>query len=59
ALAASGGIIVEIIGTNFTLALGSWRLRFVLAIEDSDEKLKERVAPPHRLRVVPEDEFVR
>ncbi|HEY6486086.1 MAG TPA: hypothetical protein VIX83_06870 [Candidatus Cybelea sp.] len=50
---------MEIIGTSFTLALGSWRLRFVLAIEDSDEKLKERAAPPHRLRVVPEDEYVR
>ncbi|MGB6521558.1 MAG: hypothetical protein WBE83_07285 [Candidatus Cybelea sp.] len=50
---------MEIIGTNFTLALGSWRLRFVLAIEDSDEAPKGRVAPPHRLRVVPEDEFVR
>ncbi|MGB6412145.1 MAG: hypothetical protein WBF19_02230 [Candidatus Cybelea sp.] len=50
---------MEIIGTSFTLALGSWRLRFVLAIEDSDEAPKARVAPPHRLRVVPEDEFVR
>jgi hypothetical protein len=59
ALAARGGIIVEIIGTNFTLALGSWRLRFVLALEESDDRPKERVAPPHRLRVVPEDEYVR
>jgi hypothetical protein len=50
---------VEIIGTSFTISLGSWRLRFVLAVEDSDEQPKERARVPHRLRVVPEDEFVR
>jgi hypothetical protein len=50
---------VEIIGTNLTLALGSWRLRFVLAVEEIDERPKERIKPPHRLRVVPEDEYVR
>jgi hypothetical protein len=58
-MAARGGLIVDIIGTNFTLALGSWRLRFVLAVEEIDERPKERIKPPHRLRVVPEDEFVR
>jgi hypothetical protein len=50
---------VEIIGTSFTISLGAWRLRFVLAVEDSDEQPKERTRVPHRLRVVPEDEFVR
>jgi hypothetical protein len=50
---------VQILGTNFALTLGSWRLRFVLALEEGDEQARERVAPPHRLRVVPEDEFVR
>ncbi|MBV9332905.1 MAG: hypothetical protein JO146_02775 [Candidatus Eremiobacteraeota bacterium] len=50
---------MEIIGTNFSLALGSWRLRFVLALEETDERPKERIKPPHRLRVVPEDEYVR
>jgi hypothetical protein len=50
---------VEIIGTSFTLSLGSWRLRFVLALEESEEHPKEKVRPPHRLRVVPEDEYVR
>jgi hypothetical protein len=50
---------VEIIGTNFTLSLGSWRLRFVLALEERDEGAKEKVRTPHRLRVVPEDEYVR
>ena len=50
---------MEIIGTNFTLSLGSWRLRFVLALEDNDEQPKEKIRPPHHLRVVPEDEYVR
>ena len=50
---------MEIIGTHFTLSLGAWRLRFLLAIEDEQEKPKERIRPPHRLRVVPEDELVR
>jgi hypothetical protein len=50
---------MQILGTNFTLTLGSWRLRFVLALEEYDEAAKEKVAPPHRLRVVREDEYVR
>lgn len=50
---------MEIMGTSFTLSLGAWRLRFVLAIEENEEPAKEKVRPPHRLRVVPEDEFVR
>jgi hypothetical protein len=58
-MAARGGLIVEIIGTHFTLSLGSWRLRLLFAIEEADERPAEKVRPPHRLRVVPEDEFVR
>jgi len=50
---------MEIIGTNFILSLGAWRLRFVLAIEENQEQPKERVRPPHRLRIVPEDEYVK
>ncbi len=50
---------MEIIGTNFTLSLGSFRLRFVLALEDNEEPPNERVRPPHKLRVIPEDEYVR
>jgi hypothetical protein len=50
---------VEIIGTNFCLSLGAWRLRFVLALEERDDRPQEKVRPPHRLRVVPEDEYVR
>jgi hypothetical protein len=52
-------LIVDIFGTHFTLSLGAWQLRFVLAIEERDEPPKEKVRPPHRLRVVPEDEYVR
>lgn len=51
---------MEIIGTNFTLALGAWRLRFLLALEETEEQAKEKIRPPHRMRVVPaEDEYVR
>jgi hypothetical protein len=50
---------VEIMGTNFAITLGAWRVRFVLAVEETEERPRERVRPPHRLRVVPEDEYVR
>lgn len=50
---------MEILGTNFTLSLGAWRLRFVLAIEDTDGAPAPRQHVPHRMRVVPEDEYVR
>ena len=50
---------MEILGTNFTLSLGAWRLRFVLALEDADAQPLPKVPPPHRVRVVHEDEFVR
>jgi hypothetical protein len=52
-------LIVEILGTNFTLSLGVWRLRFVLAVEENEGPPKEKIRPPHRLRVIPEDEYVR
>jgi hypothetical protein len=50
---------MEILGTHFSLSLGSWRLRFVLAIEETDDRPAEKTRPPHRLRVIPEDEYVR
>jgi hypothetical protein len=50
---------MEIFGTNFSLALGAWRLRFVLALEDTDGTPPVKARPPHRMRVVPEDEYVR
>ncbi len=50
---------MEILGTRFSLSLGSWRLRFVLAIEEADDRPAEKARPPHRLHVIPEDEYVR
>jgi hypothetical protein len=50
---------MEIFGTHFTLSLGAWRLRFVLALEDTDAPPAPKVPTPHRVRVVPEDEYVR
>jgi hypothetical protein len=50
---------MEIIGTNFVLTLGAWRLRFVLALEETDAPEAARVRPPHRMRVVPDNEYVR
>ena len=49
---------MEIIGTNFTLSLGSWRLRFVLAVEETDLAPAPRQRPPHKMRLVREDEYV-
>lgn len=43
---------MEILGTNFVLTLGAWRLRFVLAVEDADPPLSSgRLRPPHHLTV--------
>ncbi len=51
---------MEIIGTNFTINLGGWRLRFVLAVEDAEALPPQpKARPPHRMRVVPEDQYVR
>ena len=50
---------MEILGTNFSITLGSWRLRFCFAVEDVDEPVPVKTRPPHRVRVIPEDEFVR
>ena len=50
---------MEIFGTHFTLSLGAWRLRFVLALEDSDAPPPAKVPPPHHVRVVPDNEYAR
>jgi hypothetical protein len=46
---------MEIIGTNFSITLGSWRLRLGFAIEDIDVPAPVKEQPPHRIRIVPED----
>ena len=49
---------MEIIGTNFTLTLGSWRLRLGFSIEDTDAPAAPKARPPHRVRIVHEDQYV-
>jgi hypothetical protein len=48
---------MEILGTNFAITLGSWRLRLVIAVEDVDAPQPAKPKVPHRLRVVPDDEY--
>lgn len=50
---------MEILGTNFTISLGSWRLRFVLALEDTDAAPPPKAAAPHHVRVIRDNEFAR
>jgi hypothetical protein len=50
---------MEIFGTNFNVIMGSWRFRFVLAIEDTETPPAPRARIPHKMRVVPEDEYAR
>jgi len=39
---------MEFIGTKFSITLGAWRIRFVMAIEEAnDEQPRDRVAPHH------------
>ncbi len=45
---------MEILGTNFAITLGSWRLRFCLAVEDVDEPAPPKRQTPHRIRVIEE-----
>jgi hypothetical protein len=47
---------MELLGTHFSLTLGSWRLRFTLAIEDVEQPATT-ATPPHHVRVVPERTF--
>jgi len=50
--------MMELLGTSFTLSLGAWRLRFVLALEDADAT-QPKVPPPHHVRIVPDNEYAR
>ncbi|HEY5257060.1 MAG TPA: hypothetical protein VIJ12_01630 [Candidatus Baltobacteraceae bacterium] len=41
---------MELIGTNFNLTLGGWRLRLSFALEEVEEPTRDpQTAPPHRL----------
>ena len=49
---------MEILGTNFAITLGSWRLCFRLAVEDIDAPAPQSKAhTPHRIRVIDEDAY--
>jgi hypothetical protein len=48
---------MEILGTNFTITLGGWRLRFVFAVEETETPPAPKQHVPHRLRVMAEDEW--
>jgi len=50
---------MELFGTNFAITLGSWRLRFVVALEDIDAPVAPGQPTPHRVRVVTDDEYAR
>jgi hypothetical protein len=49
---------MELIGTNFAITLGSWRLSFRLALEDVDAPQPVK-AQPHHVRVVRDEEYAR
>lgn len=49
---------MEIIGSNFALTLGSWRLRFGFALEEIDAVPVAKAPTPHRVRIVPEDDYL-
>jgi hypothetical protein len=49
---------MEIMGSNFTITLGSWRLRIGFAIEDVDAPADVKDSP-HHVRVVRDDAYSR
>ena len=49
---------MEILGTNFAITLGSWRLCFRLAVEDIDAPAPApKAQTPHRVRIIDEDAY--
>lgn len=43
---------MELFGTNFSIALGAWKLRFVLMIEETEDSSRHShagVQPPHHI----------
>ncbi len=43
---------MEILGTRFSLTLGTWRLRLVLAIEETEGVAAREHTPSHHLAVI-------
>jgi hypothetical protein len=50
---------MEIMGTNFTITLGSWRFRLGFAVEDVDMPPVPQEMPPHHVRIVKDDAYSR
>jgi hypothetical protein len=51
---------MEILGTNFAITLGSWRLCFRIAVEDIDAPaLPAKPQPAHHVRIVEEQTYAR
>ena len=51
--------MMELFGTNFAITLGSWRLRFVVALEDVDAPTPPSQPAPHRVRIVNDEDYSR
>ncbi len=49
---------MEFLGTNFSITLGAWRLRFQFALEETEERMVPARPVPHKMRVVPMDDRV-
>lgn len=49
---------MEIFGTNFSITLGSWRLRLGVTVEDVDAPVV-RKETPHRILIVSDDTYSR
>lgn len=47
-MAPRGGVTVELFGAKFSIALGAWKLRFVLMLEDAEDACPA----PHKTNVV-------
>jgi len=50
---------MEILGTNFTLTLGGWRLRLVLSIEETEAVSPQGRTASHHLAVIKESNEAR
>jgi hypothetical protein len=50
---------MEIVGTSFVLTLGSWRMRIGFTIEDADAPQPTKPPIPHRMRLIPDDDYIR
>lgn len=50
---------MEILGTNFSITLGSWRIGVGFTVEDVDTPPQAKEPPPHRVRIISEDAYSR